>query len=50
MMVERLVVVTDLCIIAHSSRQQGEGIFNCDSPLDNVLTKSFQAVFAVRCG
>lgn len=45
-----LMVKTDLCIIAHRSRQQGEGIFNSDSPLDDVLAKSFQAVLAVRCG
>lgn len=45
-----MVVKTDLCIVAHRSRQQGEGVFNGDSPLDDVLTKTFQAVLAVRRG
>lgn len=43
-------VRTDLCIIAHSSRQQREGVFSRDSPLDNMLTQPFQAVLAVRRG
>lgn len=41
---------TDLGIVAHGGRQQGEGVLNRDSPLDNVLAKSFQAVLAVRRG
>lgn len=44
------MVKTDLCVIAHSRRQQGEGVFNCDPPLYNVLTQTLEAVLAVRRG
>lgn len=50
MLVGRLMVKTDLCIVAHSSRQQGEGVFDSDSPLYNVLTQTFQAVLTIRRG
>lgn len=44
------MVKTDLCVIAHSRRQQGEGVFNCDPPLYNVLTQTLEAVLTVRSG
>lgn len=50
MLVGRPMVKTDLCIVAHGSRQQGEGVFDGDSPLYNVLTQTFQAVLTVRRG
>lgn len=42
-----LIVRTDLGIIAHRGRQQGEGILHCDPSLDDVLTQSLQPVLAV---
>lgn len=44
------VLQTDLCIVAHGSRQQGEGVFHGDSPLYDMLAQALQAVLAVGRG
>lgn len=41
---------TDLCVVAHGGRQQGEGVVNGDAPLDDVLAEPLQAVLAVGRG
>lgn len=41
---------TDLCIVAHGGRQQGEGVVNGDAPLYDVLAEPLQAVLAVGRG
>lgn len=41
---------TDLSVIAHGGRQQGEGIVHGDASLDDVLAEALQAVLTVRRG
>lgn len=36
-----------LCIVAHGSRQQGEGVIHRDASLYDMLTETFEAVLAV---
>lgn len=39
-----------LCVVSDGGRQQGEGVFDSDASLDDLLTQTFQAVFTVRGG
>jgi len=39
-----------LGVVSYGGRQQGEGVFDVDPPLDDLLTQAFQAVLTVRGG
>lgn len=41
---------TDLGVVAHGGRQQGEGVLHRDPPLDDVLAQALQVVLAVGRG